>query len=62
MRNNTSIELIKRYADNVMIGIKLDTEGEYLYVSTMIDIQESKIERRLYSGRIKEISVDNNNE
>lgn len=58
----TSIELIKRYANNVMIGIKLDTEGEYLYVSTMIDIQESKIERRLYSGRIKEISVDNNNE
>ena len=47
---------------NVMIGIKLDTEGEYLYVSTMIDIQESKIERRLYSGRIKEISVDNSNE
>ena len=46
----------------MLIIIKLDTEGEYLYVSTMIDIQESKIERRLYSGRIKEISVDNSNE
>ena len=55
-----SIELIKRYSDNVMIGIKLDTEGEYLYVSTMIDVQESKISRRLNSGRIKEFIVDNN--
>ena len=43
-----------------MIGIKLDTEGEYLYVSTMIDVQESKISRRLNSGRIKEFIVDNN--
>ena len=54
----TSIELIKRYADNVMIGIKLDTDEEYLYVSTMHDVQESKISRRLYSGRIKKFEVD----
>ncbi len=55
-----SIELIKRYSDNVMIGIKLDAQGEYMYVSTMIDVQESKISRRLNSGRIKEFIVDNN--
>ena len=54
----TSLELIKRYADNVMIGIKLDTGGEYLYISTMHDIQESKIQRRLFSGRLKQICVD----
>ncbi|MCH5263019.1 MAG: hypothetical protein J1F42_08900 [Lachnospiraceae bacterium] len=54
-----SIELIKRYADNVMLGIKLDMAGEYLYVFTMHDIQESKILRRLHSGRIKVFSVDN---
>ena len=53
-----SIELIKKYADNVLIGIKLDTDGEYLYVSTMHEVQESKISRRLYSGRIKEFSID----
>lgn len=53
-----SIELIKRYADNVMIGIKLDITREYLYVSAMHDVQESKIARRLHSGRIKEVSVD----
>lgn len=53
-----SIELIKRYGDNVMIGIKLDADHDYLYVSTMHDIQEKKIERRLFSGRIKEFIVD----
>lgn len=54
-----SIELIKKYEDNVMVGIKLDSDREYLYVSTMHDIQESKITRRLHSGRIKEFSIDN---
>lgn len=51
--DGVSIELIKQYADNVMIGIKLDTDGGYLYVSTMHDIQPGKIERRLHSGRLK---------
>lgn len=55
----TSIELIKRYEDNVVVGIKLDTDNEYLYVSTMYDVQESKIARRLHSGRIKAIFIDN---
>lgn len=55
---DTSIELIKRYADNVMIGVKLDSDKGYFYVSTMHDVQESKITRRLHSGRIKKISVD----
>lgn len=52
-----SIELVKKYADNVMLGIKLDTDGNYLYVSTMYDVQESKISRRLFSGRLKELAV-----
>lgn len=54
-----SIELIKRYKDNVLIGVKVDKENGNLYVSTMIDIQEGKIERRLHSGRIKEFPIDN---
>ena len=58
---DNSIELIKRYKDNVLIGIKLDTEESYLYVSTMHDVQESKIERRLHGGRLKKFSknIDN---
>lgn len=55
-----SIELIKRYKDNILVGIKLDEENGYLYVSTMHDIQEGKISRRLYSGRIKEFIIDKN--
>ena len=35
-----------------MVGIILDTEDEYLNVSNMHDVQESKILRRLHSGRI----------
>ena len=54
----TSLELIKRYADNVMIGIKLDTDGKYLYVATMHDVQASKISRRLHGGRLRKFSID----
>ena len=54
-----SIELIKGYKDNVMIGIKLDVDGNYLYVSTMHDVQQSKIDRRLHSGRLKKYELDN---
>lgn len=57
-----SIELIKKYSDNVLVGIKLDTDGKYLYVSTVHDIQESKITRRLYSGRLKKFSIDDKKE
>lgn len=60
--NEMSIELIKRYKDNVLVGIKLDMDGEYLYVSTVHDIQESKIERRLHSGRIKRFYIDKKEE
>lgn len=48
-----SMELIKCYADNVLVGIKLDQEGDYLYVATMHEVSESKIKRRLHSGRIR---------
>lgn len=53
-----SIELIKRYKDNILIGIKLDKSRNYLYISTMYDIQESKIQRRLHSGRLKKFNID----
>lgn len=48
-----SIELIKKYKDNVLIGIKVNTKDNYVYVSTMHDVHESKISQRLYGGRIK---------
>jgi len=51
-----TIELIKVFNKNILIGIKLDPGEDYLYVSTMHEIQESKLNRRLYSGRIKKIT------
>ncbi|WP_326907874.1 PBECR3 domain-containing polyvalent protein [Sedimentibacter sp. MB31-C6] len=51
-----SIEIIKRYDDIILLGIKLDMEENYFYISTIYDIQKSKISRRLYSGRIVEFN------
>jgi len=55
-----TIELIKRFNKNILVGIKLSPDGSYLYVSTMHDIQESKLNRRLHSGRIRKINIDEN--
>lgn len=52
---NTSFEFVKCYQDNILIGIKLDTNKNYLYISSMYDVQESKISRRLHSGRLKKV-------
>lgn len=53
-----SIELIKRYRDNVLLAIKLDKSNSYFYIASMYDVPEAKIQRRLHSGRIKEFSID----
>lgn len=50
-----TIELIKIFNKNILVGIKLDTNENYLYVSTMHDIKESKINKRLHNGRIKKL-------
>lgn len=56
-----TIELIKVLDKNILVGIKLNIDGDYLYVSTMHDVQESKLQRRLHSGRIKKFIIDKNN-
>ena len=50
-----SVELVKVYEDNIQIGIKLDVSNGYLYVATLFDVKQSKIERRINSGRLKPI-------
>ena len=52
-KESNSFELIKKYADNVLIGIKLDIKNNYYYVATLHDINQSKLERRIHSGRVK---------
>ena len=48
-----TIELIKMLNKYILVGIKLNSNENYLYVSTIHEIQDSKINRRLHSGRIK---------
>ena len=50
--NKDSIELVKRYENNILIGLKVDSSNNTLYVSTMYDLQEQKLQRRLHSGRL----------
>lgn len=51
-RHLNSFELIKVYDDNIQVAIKLDIENGYWYVSSIYEITQAKLERRLYSGRI----------
>jgi len=57
-KSGESVELIKRFDSNILIGIKLDTKNKYLYVATLHEIRESRIERQLHSGRLKKYIVD----
>lgn len=56
--SENTLELIKRFDKNILVGIKFNVDEGYLYVSTMYTVQESKLERRLHSGRIKKFSID----
>ncbi len=48
-----SIELVKKTGENVMVCIKLDSKNGYLYVASVFEIKESKLNNRLNSGRLK---------
>ena len=50
--SDNTIELIKVLDKNILVGIKLNINENYLYISTMYDIQEAKLIRRLHSGRL----------
>ena len=51
-KENASIEFVKCFKDNILLGIKVDSIKGRLYVSTMYDISDSKLKRRLYSKRL----------
>ena len=48
-----SFELVKTFDQNVQIGIKLDSGGDYWYVSTLYVITTDKLNHRLQSGRLR---------
>lgn len=51
----TSFELVKILQDNVLVGIKLDSKDNYLYVATLHTITEAKLKHGISSGRFKKI-------
>ena len=52
-KESNSIEFIKCYDDNIKLAIKLDTKNNYLYVASLYEIKDSKLQRHLDSGRLK---------
>lgn len=48
-----SIELVKKFGENVMVCVKLDSKNGYLYVASVYTVSESKLNNRLNSGRLK---------
>lgn len=52
-REPQSVELVKRLEKNLMVCVKLDYEKGNLYVASLYDITDSKLESRIRSGRLK---------
>ena len=48
----TAVEFIKRVYTNLLLGVELDEENQYIYVTTMYPITDKKIENRIYSGKL----------
>lgn len=53
-KETDSIELIKILDDNILVAIKLDKNDNHLFVASLYNISNSKLQNRLNSGRIKE--------
>lgn len=54
-KEHNSIELVKVLNQNVMVCIKLDLDENYLFVASVFEITEAKLQNRLNSGRLKKI-------
>lgn len=52
-KKGTGIELVKNLGDNLLVGLEVDLNDNYIYVATMYPIKPSKIDNRVYSGRLK---------
>ena len=48
----TAVEFIKSVYTNLLLGVELDEENQYIYVTTMYPITDKKIENRIYSGKL----------
>lgn len=53
--NQTKIEFVKCFKDNIFLSVKIDTSKGLYYVSTMFDIKLSKIDSYCKSGRLHKL-------
>lgn len=51
-KEKNSIELVKKYEDNVLLALKLDCKRGYIYTASIYNITQSKLDRHVYSGRL----------
>ena len=51
---NGSLEFVKKIDNTLLLGLEVDLEEEYIYVATLYPITRSKIDNRLYNGRLME--------
>ena len=52
---DSNIEMVKCYKDNIFISVKLDTKKSKYYVATVFDVKQSKIDSYVRSGRLIKI-------
>lgn len=48
-----SVELIKLLDDNILVAVKLDKNDNRLFVASLYNVSNAKLQNRLNSGRIK---------
>lgn len=48
-----SIELVKTISNNVMVCVKLDKGHNHMYVASVFNITNAKLQNRIKSGRLK---------
>lgn len=49
------IELVKIFKDNIFLSIKLDVTKQIYYVTTIFDVNQSKIDSYCKSGRLTKL-------
>jgi hypothetical protein len=47
-----ALEFIKKVDNTLLLGLEVDLEEKYIYVSTMYPITKGKINNRIFSGRL----------
>jgi hypothetical protein len=54
-KEGTSLELIKKIGDNMLLALQFDTTDNYIYVASLYPITEAKLNNRLNSKRIVKV-------